>query len=58
MLAGVIWFAYSVPAAEAGVRFQLRFAVEWIPAFGARFALGIDGIALVMIALTVFSCPG
>ena len=58
VLAGVIWFAYSVPAAEAGVRFQLRFAVEWIPAFGARFALGIDGIALVMIAMTVFLVPG
>jgi NADH-quinone oxidoreductase subunit M len=58
VLAGITWFAYSVPAAEAGVRFQLRFAVEWIPAFGARFALGIDGIALVMIALTVFLVPG
>ena len=28
VLAVVIWFAYSVPAAEAGVRFQLRFAVD------------------------------
>ena len=35
-----------------------EFAVEWIPAFGARFALGIDGIALVMIALTAFLVPG
>jgi NADH-quinone oxidoreductase subunit M len=57
-LAAVTWFAYSVPAAEAGVRFQLRFAVDWIPAFGAQFALGIDGIALVMIALTTFLVPG
>ena len=58
VLAAVTWFAYSVPAAEAGTRFQLEFAVEWIPAFGARFALGIDGIALVMIALTAFLVPG
>ena len=58
VLAAVTWLAYSVPAAEAGVRFQLRFVVEWIPAFGAQFALGIDGIALVMIALTVFLVPG
>ena len=28
VLAAITWFAYSVPAAEAGVRFQLRFAVE------------------------------
>ena len=58
VLAAVTWFAYSVPAAEAGTRFQLEFVLEWIPAFGTRFALGIDGIALVMIALTAFLVPG
>ena len=54
VLAAVTWLAYSVPAAESGTRFQLEFVLEWIPAFGTRFALGIDGIALVMIALTAF----
>jgi NADH-quinone oxidoreductase subunit M len=58
VLAAVTWAAYSVPAAVAGTRFQLEFAVDWIPAFGTRFALGIDGIALVMIALTAFLVPG
>ena len=58
VLAAVTWFAYSVPAAEAGTRFQLEFVLEWIPAFGTQFALGIDGIALVMIALTAFLVPG
>ena len=58
VLAAVTWFAYSVPAAEAGTRFQLEFVLEWIPAFGAQFALGIDGIALVMIALIAFLVPG
>ena len=58
VLAAVTWFAYSVPAAEAGTRFQLEFVLPWIPAFGTEFALGIDGIALVMIALTVFLVPG
>ena len=58
VLAAITWAAYSVPAARAGTRFQLEFAVDWIPAFGTRFALGIDGIALVMIALTAFLVPG
>ena len=58
VLAAVTWFAYSVPAAEAGTRFQLEFvASTWIPAFGTRFALGIDGIALVMIALIAVLVP-
>jgi NADH-quinone oxidoreductase subunit M len=34
-----------------GARFQLTTAVDWIPAFGVRFALGVDGIALVMLLL-------
>ena len=56
-LTAVTWFAYSVADAAAGQRFQLEFAVEWIPAFGTRFALGIDGIALVMLALTAVLVP-
>ncbi|MGI9003321.1 MAG: complex I subunit 4 family protein, partial [Pseudonocardia sp.] len=53
------WFAY-VPLADAQpgpARFQLQFAVDWIPAFGTRFALGIDGIALVMLALIAVLVP-
>jgi NADH-quinone oxidoreductase subunit M len=38
VLAAVTWFAYSVPAAEAGTRFQLEFVLEWIPAFGTQFS--------------------
>lgn len=34
-----------------GARFQLTTAVDWIPAFGVQFALGVDGIALVMLLL-------
>jgi NADH-quinone oxidoreductase subunit M len=58
VLAAVVWANYSVADAAAGTRFQLEFAVAWIPEFGTRFALGIDGIALVMIALTAFLVPG
>ncbi len=57
ILTGVTWFAYSVADAAAGTRFQLEFAVDWIPAFGTRFALGIDGIALVLLALTAVLVP-
>src|SRR4051794_16378029 len=34
-----------------GDRFQLTTSVSWIPSFGVRFALGVDGIALVMLLL-------
>ena len=34
-----------------GARFQLTTSVGWIPYFGVRFALGVDGIALVMLLL-------
>jgi NADH-quinone oxidoreductase subunit M len=57
VLTAVVWFAYSVADAEAGARFQLEFGVDWIPAFGTRFALGIDGIALVMLALIAVLVP-
>ena len=35
-----MWFAYSVPAAQSGTRFQLEYAIDWIPAFGTRLAFG------------------
>jgi NADH-quinone oxidoreductase subunit M len=34
-----------------GDRFQLTSSVSWIPDFGVSFALGVDGIALVMLLL-------
>ena len=58
VLAVVVYFAYSVPAAAAGTRFQLEYAIDWIPAFGTRLAFGVDGIALVLIGLTAFLLPG
>lgn len=56
-LTAVVWFSYSVADAAAGTRFQLEFSVPWIPAFGTSFALGIDGIALVMLALIAVLVP-
>jgi NADH-quinone oxidoreductase subunit M len=34
-----------------GARFQLTSSYSWIPDFGVSFALGVDGIALVMLLL-------
>jgi NADH-quinone oxidoreductase subunit M len=57
VLTAVTWLSYSVADAEGGTRFQLELSIPWIPAFGARFALGIDGIALVMLALIAVLLP-
>jgi NADH-quinone oxidoreductase subunit M len=57
VVTAVAWFSYSVSAAAAGSRFQLELSVPWIPAFGTRFALGVDGIALVMLALIAVLVP-
>ena len=40
-----------------GPRFQLTTSVTWIAAFGVDFALGVDGIALVMLLLVGVLVP-
>ncbi|MEU2347253.1 NADH-quinone oxidoreductase subunit M [Modestobacter sp. NPDC049651] len=40
-----------------GARFQLTSSVSWIPDFGVDFALGVDGIALVMLLLVGLLVP-
>src|SRR3954451_16003819 len=40
-----------------GPRFQLRTSWSWIPQFGVHFALGVDGIALVMLLLIAVLVP-
>jgi NADH-quinone oxidoreductase subunit M len=57
VLTAVTWFSYSVTRAVTGPRFQLVFDMPWIPSFGTRITLGVDGIALVMIALTAVLVP-
>jgi NADH-quinone oxidoreductase subunit M len=36
---------------------QLVFDKEWIPLFGSRFKLGIDGISIWLVLLTTFLTP-
>ena len=42
------------PAATA---MQFRLDLPWIPAYGISYALGIDGISLLLIALTALLMP-
>ncbi len=49
----VMYAAFKV----GGARFQFRESYTWIPAWGTRFTLAADGIALVMIALIAVLVP-
>ncbi len=40
-----------------GDRFQFVQSYDWIPAFGVQYAVGADGIALVLIALIAVLVP-
>lgn len=40
-----------------GDRFQFVESHSWIPAFGTRYELGVDGIALVLVLLTAVLVP-
>src|SRR4051812_7522213 len=37
--------------------FQFVLDKSWIPAIGARFAFGLDGISLVLVVMTVLLMP-
>ena len=41
----------------AGPRFQFVQVHDWIPAFGVQYAVGVDGIALVLVALVAVLVP-
>src|SRR5687767_11371402 len=45
-----LWWSFD-PADE---RWQHTFDLAWIPSWGIRFTLGLDGIALMMVLLTTF----
>ncbi|MES2179757.1 MAG: NADH-quinone oxidoreductase subunit M [Gemmatimonadota bacterium] len=45
-----LWWAFD-PAVPG---WQQKFDIAWIPSWGVRFTLGLDGIALMMVLLTTF----
>jgi NADH-quinone oxidoreductase subunit M len=46
---------WSIDPANAG--FQATIDLNWIEAWGAHFALGVDGISQMMVLLTTFLMP-
>src|SRR6516162_3468868 len=40
-----------------GPNYQFTEVYSWIPSFGVHYALGVDGIALVLIAMTAVLMP-
>ncbi|GAA2758657.1 NADH-quinone oxidoreductase subunit M [Actinopolymorpha rutila] len=45
------------PAAASGGKFQFAEQHSWIPQFGVHYALGLDGIGLVLFLLTALLTP-
>src|SRR2546423_1760961 len=48
-----LWWSYN--PSDSG--WQASVDMAWIPTWGVRFTLGIDGIALMMVLLTTFIMP-
>jgi NADH-quinone oxidoreductase subunit M len=48
-----MWWAFE----PAQLGWQFRIDLPWITDWGARFALGVDGISLFMVLLTTFLMP-
>ena len=49
--------AMMVSFKPSGPRFQFTQTYQWIPQFGVHYAVGADGIALVLIAMTAVLMP-
>ena len=41
-----------LPSAQASGHWVQQFSVPWIPRLGIRFSLGLDGLSLLLVALT------
>ena len=49
--------AMMVAFSPHGNEFQFTQTYQWIPQFGVHYAVGVDGIALVLIAMTAVLMP-
>jgi len=49
VLVGAVWAAFDI----GGERFQQVVDIDWIPTVGVGWRVGVDGIALAVLALTV-----
>ena len=48
-----LWWSFD----PANTGWQAAIDTTWIPTWGVRFSLGVDGIALMMVLLTTFIMP-
>ncbi|HEY1951707.1 MAG TPA: NADH-quinone oxidoreductase subunit M [Gemmatimonadaceae bacterium] len=48
-----LWWSFN----PADTGWQASIDARWIPTWGVRFTLGVDGIALMMVLLTTFIMP-
>ena len=54
----LIWFiVMAVQFKPSGPDYQFTQTVSWIPQFGVHYAVGVDGIALVLIGMSVVLMP-
>jgi NADH-quinone oxidoreductase subunit M len=49
----VLWWRFDPASAD----YQFQESHAWIPAFGIRYDIGVDGISLFLIVLTAFLTP-
>jgi NADH-quinone oxidoreductase subunit M len=52
-----VTIAMAVQFKPGGPDFQFMQQVQWIPQFGVHYAVGVDGIALVLILMSVILMP-
>src|SRR5512142_1240238 len=57
LLTLVVVIIIAVKFQVGGPNYQFTETYSWIPAFGVHYALGVDGIALVLIAMTAVLMP-
>jgi NADH-quinone oxidoreductase subunit M len=57
LLTLVVVIIIAVKFQVGGPNYQFTEVYSWIPAFGVHYALGVDGIALVLIAMTAVLMP-
>ncbi|SEG30205.1 NADH dehydrogenase subunit M [Thermomonospora echinospora] len=56
-LVAVLTFVMAAGFDTGGSRFQFAETYDWIPAFGVHWAVGVDGVALVLILMSVILVP-
>ncbi len=52
-----VTIAMAVQFKPGGPRFQFQQVYQWIPQFGVHYAVGADGIALVLIVMSAILMP-